>query len=164
MHKFTLSMLVTICCFSVAHADIGKVGGAIGKVGSPVVPSNAHKSPDKGELDNNPPNDESAAAVATVERTPILTIPFAQRRVNFERNLDETIIRNEKAAPGTNYDVIATIPSANQSVYLNDIYQSNLSAVVQEMQRVGVSPERIHSSTILKEGATGEEVSVYSGQ
>ena len=159
--KFIIFTIAAFTCAS-ADADIGKIGGVIGKVGSPVVASNAPKS-----TATSP-----AAKTATTKKeetdeegpTPLMVIPFSQRRVNFERSLDQMVGSNEKIVPGASYNVISVIPSASPTTHQSEVYVENLNAVVLEMQNAGIAPERIHSSTVTKNDAAGQEIGIYVGQ
>ena len=160
--KFIVFTITAFTCAS-ADADIGKIGGVIGKVGSPVVASNAPKSTATSPAAKTAaPKEEEADEEE--QRTPLMVIPFSQRRVNFERSLDQMVGSNEKIVPGASYNVISVIPSASPTTHQSEVYVENLNAVVLEMQNAGIAPERIHSSTVTKDDAADQEIGIYVGQ
>lgn len=157
-----LAAVVCVCFSHSADAAIGKIGGrAIGNVGSPVVPSNAPKT-------KTEPDGKDEAANGTVENTPrnpLLVITFNKKRINFGRVLGQSIIANEKENGGITYDVVSRVPSSSSNsgnqARLNQIYSRNLNTVLQEMQRIGISSDRIRTNTELKVDNSAQEIAVY---
>lgn len=138
-----------------AQADIGKIG-------SPVVPSNA---PAKGkEAADKTDAAAQEAKDATAERTPLLVIRFNQRHVYFQRALKQAVESAERAKPGAFYDVVSVVPgggSASQNQRINEDSVANLNAVVQELQSLGVQAERIHTSSQPGVGVTSQEIQLF---
>jgi len=166
--KFILLLTIIFSLSSGVHAGIGTVGGSIGNVGSPVIPSNL---PPPSKESPASPNESTAAPKvqkADKDHAPLLVITFSQKRVNFERTLIQAIVTNEKNFPGSGYDVVSAVPSINattqQGGRLSDMFNSNLNAVVEQMMSTGLTADRIHTSTESNEGLTSQEISIFSNQ
>ena len=161
-----MSALFALLC-TAAHADIGKIGGrAIGKIGSPVVPSNMPKS--KGEKKDAQDEEGENETQENVEATPLLSITFNQRRINFGRLLDQAIVNQERENPGSNYEVISRVSSpkggASNVNRLNQVYSRNLGTVIQRMNKIGITSDRIRSSTQYNTDNSPQEITVFRAE
>ncbi len=143
---------------SVANADIGKIGGpAIGKIGSPVTPSNLPKK-------NDGTGDKQEGGLK--EQQPLAVVTFNQQRINIAKIIDGPVGDHEKDARGSSYDVVTIISSNTNSpsrtARLNEIYARNTSLVLYELERMGIASTRVHSSTEYKSDNSPQEVIIYA--
>lgn len=150
-----------------ADATIGGIGGrSIGKVGSPVVPSNEPKTKVDKNGDGNPDGDDGT--IENAPRNPLLVITFNKQRINFGRVLGQAVVANERENGNARYDVISRISNSSgnpdKQTRLNKVYSKNLNTVLQEMQRIGISQDRIKVNTEYKVDNSPQEIAVYADQ
>lgn len=148
-HRFSVVALLSglfIALPLAAQADMGRVGGT-GKV----TVMNAERQPAY-----HPPAEPKDGA--------LLVIRFNLHHVYYERALMEAIESTRQVKPGAMYRIVNTVPVGNSPSQTDRIAkdaQSNLQAVMQQMQSDGVAPAQMSVETATGEAGSAQEVQIF---
>jgi hypothetical protein len=135
----------------------------IGKIGSPVVPSNSPKVSAKKD---------SSAKVAQkkeeedndIQNEDLAVIDFSRYHNNFTRKLRTAVEAKESTQVGVSYQVISTVPvrsgARTQMERVGQRYDANTNRVVRQLEDMGIPPERIIVRTEQNEDVSAQKIRI----
>ena len=103
-------------------------------------------------------------AAAVVPRKPLLIIRFNKHYVYFDRALQQAVNSAERIKPNVIYDVVSYAPltgSRMQNTHRAEDAGADLQSVIQEMQSMGVAPDRIRTSTPASADISSPEIQIF---
>jgi|GEM_PF-7082352 len=173
-----------------AYAGIGEVGG-IGQTGalSPRTPEEqpeedvgsedataplGRKKPAQAKrkaaeeaVEEAPEEDSRAQPTGQSRTVPLLTITYKQKPIYYEKFLKQVITKSEKTK-GTTYQLISYVPTAvtriRDGARYTALFEENLRSIVQQIQALGVSADRIKTSTAYQDGIPTQEINIFAKQ
>ncbi|MCE2926352.1 MAG: hypothetical protein LW823_01720 [Rickettsiales bacterium] len=108
------------------------------------------------------PNAAFSQSTTSAER-PLLLIRFNQEHVHFNRALRQAVANAENIKPGVVYRVVSVVPVNRKGAPSIPAAQTkrNLTSVTSSMAQLGVSSDRIKTSSENSKSASSQEIKLF---
>ena len=105
-------------------------------------------------------NTKPQSVATNVNGKPLFVAKFNRENVNYKDSLNRTIKAAQSKNTGFRYEVVAVTP-VNPSNSVRELAQNQAAAIFEEINKAGVSPDKIDLLSKASEHATGAEVQIF---